>query len=115
MKKLREKRVGAMPLQMLWNDAGVIAAKRGRYLDPQEVETYIEGHTEFVIADIGLRLEWIPVEMKKKYWETEWKTHIAPTGEDGFSLDEFQGHYAYVVSVWKTGFGAEVILMEKFH
>jgi hypothetical protein len=69
---------------------------------------------EFVIADVGLNLQWIIVEKCYEFWKSEVTEHLADDLNKIF-MDEFPGNYAYISSLWKGGTEGLVILIEKFH
>lgn len=106
--------VTCTPLQELWTDCGPIDATRGQCLNRDEIRQLLRsGPVQFVIADLGSPLQYIPVSQCFDYWKSELSTHVADT--DVFSLDSFDGGYCYVASRWRTTEGPPLVLLEKHH
>src|SRR5215471_16158159 len=63
------RRVTKMPLTEIWDDQGSITGERIRYLDESTVRELVRsGAVQFVVADPGLKLDWIPIEMRFEFW-----------------------------------------------
>ena len=103
-----------MPLTQIWNDDGRIEATRERFLDLEQLKALLSKFpVEFVVADPGLPLKWIPVDHCFAFWKSEVKAHLASS--DRFSLKDFPGEYAYVASEWSGELETPVVLLEMHH
>jgi hypothetical protein len=55
--------VVSSPLDELWDERGPIAASRSRALGRQEIAELLSSEAiQFVVADVGTHLRWIPVD-----------------------------------------------------
>jgi len=69
---------------------------------------------QFVIADVGAALRWIPTTECLEFWKDEAKTHLST--ETRAVLDGFPDAYFYLASQWEgPQFEAPVIVMERHH
>jgi hypothetical protein len=58
-----KKLVTQIPLTRLWKDEEDVVAKRSRYLTTENIKQVLkEFPVEFVIADIGCKLQWIGLD-----------------------------------------------------
>lgn len=107
--------INRLPLDELWNDQGTIAATRGRDLSRKEIRDLLRAApAQFVVADVGSPLRWIPVSACYDVWKTELQAHLADPGSE-FRLEQFPGDYCYVASGWKLAAGGAVVVLETFH
>jgi hypothetical protein len=72
-----------------------------------------EAPCEFVIADVGKALDWIPLDRCYAFWKTEVRRHLAPDPLR-MPLSAFPGEYCYVACEWKTRENC-IILLERHH
>lgn len=106
--------VTQMPLGELWTDHHVLDSKRTRYLQQQEIRALLQaGPVQFVIADVGNKLDWIEEDQAYSFWKNEAKAHI--NSEQQGDLDGYPGEYFYFASEWLDAMGARIILLEKYH
>jgi hypothetical protein len=106
--------VTRMPLRELWDSNGVLALMRQRDLSGAALREILRGGPrEFVVANVGEPLRWIPREECFDFWKDSAKSHIAES--ERFDLDEFPDGLAYFASSWSDGFGRVVILLEAHH
>ena len=69
---------------------------------------------QFVVADLGFALRWIPTNECFHFWKHEAKTHLA-TGTR-VVLDDFPGGYFYFASHWEGPESeAPIVVMERHH
>ena len=107
--------VSKMPLTELWNDSGVIAAKKVRDLGSSEIVSMLRaGRVRFVVADIRHHLQWIPLEDCYEFWKSEVKMHLTQPDANTY-LEDFPGEYCYLASEWKAEVGEPIVLLEKSH
>jgi len=72
------------------------------------------GPVQFVIADVGLALRWIPESECFRFWKNEVKPHVAPEAKT--YLDDYPGEYFYRASEWKARKSeAPIVVLKKFH
>lgn len=110
-----KKIVTQLSLSKLWTDEGDIDAERTRQLTDKNIQEILSAApVEFVIADVGLKLQWISLDQSFDFWKTELKPHLV-NGMGGFQLDKFPGNYAYVASEWSGDNPKKIILLEKYH
>jgi hypothetical protein len=85
-----------------------------RQLNKDEIIEIIKTQPiEFVIADIGLKLEWIDIQDCYNFWKQEISNNFA--FEEPIHLDNFNNNYCFWASKWKFQNEEIVILLEKLH
>lgn len=105
-----------LPLEELWSRAGRIPAHKRRDLSTGDIAGLLRaGPLRFVVADVGHILEWIPETDRFTFWKAEVKPRVVDSYADGFYLNDFPGHYAYVASEWSADFGPPIVLLEMHH
>lgn len=110
-----KKIVMLIPLTKLWTDQEDIAAERGKYLTAENIKEILKKNpVEFVIADVGLKLNWISFDKSFDFWKSEVKQHLA-NDPNFINLDSFPENYAYVASEWVGEIQIPIILLEKYH
>jgi hypothetical protein len=110
-----DKIVVQLPLKSIWNDHKEVAFIRKRFLTKEDLKSIIKQQPiEFVIADIGEKLEWITIEKCYEFWKSEVDKHI---GEDlnQIILEDYPGEYAYIASEWAGENNEPIILLEITH
>ena len=111
---MKEKIVTRIPLTELWNADGRVEAARERFLDLDQLKGMLSQFpVEFVVANPGHPLKWIPVAECFDFWKSEVKPHLAST--DKFLLENFPEEYAYVASEWSGELQIPVVLLEMHH
>lgn len=73
--------VTKIPLTELWDESGTLSIERLRTLDQRNlVELLRAGPLQFVVADCGLKLIWIPTQQRFELWKKV-KSQIADPAE----------------------------------
>jgi hypothetical protein len=73
--------VTKMPLTEIWDDSGTLSGGRIRDLDQSGLrELVLSGSVQFVVADPGLKLNWIPAEECFDFWKTVRPRIADPSG-----------------------------------
>lgn len=105
-----------LPLEALWTREGPLTAQKRRALSVGEIVGLLRASpVRFVVADLGQRLRWVAEADGFTFWKSEAKRRIVDPVSDGFHLDDFPDHYAYVASEWTADLGPPIILLEKHH
>ena len=103
-----------MPLTELWDERGTLSNERLRILDQNNlVELLRAGPLQFVVADCGLKLIWIPTQQRFEFWKTV-KSQIADASRPIYR-EQFPNETAYIASEWRGHAGECLILLEKHH
>ena len=106
--------VTGIPLTKLWDESGILADKRVRNLDRSSLLELVQsGSLQFVVADCGLKLKWIPTEKRFEFWKAV-KPQIADPGEP-IHREDFPNETAYIASEWCGPAGECLVLLEKQH
>ena len=106
--------VTTIPLTEIWDDSGTLTSERIRYLDQTTLRELAESDSVlFIVADCGLKLEWIPIEKRFELWKRV-KSQIADPVKP-IHREDFPNETAYVVSEWHGRSGEHLILLEKHH
>lgn len=106
--------VTRLPLVELWDNEGVITRERIRNLDRNDLLELVRlGPLQFVVADCGLKLDWIPIENRFEFWKKV-QTQIA-NPEKPILLSQFPNETAYIASEWHGRTSQHLILLEKHH
>jgi hypothetical protein len=107
--------VTRLPLQQLWRDDGFSTSTRGRTLNNEDIRQFLaSGPVQFVVADVGVALRWIPASECFSFWKNEAGTHLV--SGDRIVLDDFPGGYCYFASHWEGPESeAPIVVMERHH
>ena len=103
-----------LPPAGLWDAHGGIDASRVRALGANEIVKLLErGPVQFVIADAGLTLEWVPSERCVDFWEAEVRGRLVAPSASARHREPMPDGYGYAAAEWATTAGAVVVLLEK--
>jgi hypothetical protein len=109
-----QRLVTRIPLTELWDEDGILADKRIRNLDQSALLELVQsGPVRFVVADPGLKLEWIPTERRFQFWKAI-KPQITDPGKR-IRREDFPNQTFYTASEWRGRSGECLILLEKHH
>jgi len=112
---LQQKIVSKLPLDQIWSGSRLISTIKIRDLGYKEiVELLRAGVVRFIVADVGLPLEWIADSKRYDFWKDELRSHLANPDERR-SLDTFPDNYCYFASEWKSDDNTVIVLLEKSH
>jgi hypothetical protein len=101
-------------LTALWNDLGELDASKLRDLQEADIRSLLQlGRVQFVVADVGNKLEWIPSEDCFHFWKTIVKPHMCST--EGTPLESFPDEYAFFASEWTSKDAVPIVVLEKSH
>ena len=108
--------VTRLPLSELWRKDGSLCGTRGSPQTEGDLIALLRlGPLQFVIADVGLALEWIEARDCFRFWKGELRTHLA-SGQDRVRLEDFPGEYCYRASLWNGADGEPpIVVLEKMH
>jgi hypothetical protein len=109
--------VVSSPLDELWDERGPVDATRGRALGLQEIAVLLSSEAvQFVVANVGRRLRWIPVDDRFAFWKGEVNVRLVPADAEKFYRDEYPGEYCYVATEWRRSAGqSTIVLLESHH
>jgi hypothetical protein len=103
-----------IPLTELWDESGTITSERIRSLDQGTLLELVRSvSVQFVVADCGLKLDWIPREKRFDFWKTV-RPQIADPAEPIF-LGRFPNETTYIASEWRGRTGEYLVLLERHH
>ena len=103
-----------MPLAEIWDDSGTLSGERIRELDQSGLRELVRSSpVQFVVADPGLKLNWIPAEKCFEFWKGVRSQIADPTKR--IYLRQFPNETAYIASEWRGRPGECLILLEKVH
>ena len=106
--------VTRLPLAELWDERGTFAHGRARNLTGGDVKELLRAReVRFVVADCGLKLDWMPANRTWEFWRNV-KPAIADPRKP-IILEEFPGEAAYTASEWRGRDGECLIVLEKHH
>jgi len=110
-----ERIVSQTPFHELWNDRGVVSAKEMRELNASDIAELLRaGKVQFVLANVGSSLKWIPTEECYSFWKSEVKNHLADPAAENY-LEEFPDEYCYFASEWESEGGKPIVLLVMSH
>jgi hypothetical protein len=107
--------VTGLPLAELWNNKGLLDAHRAAQVGEADIVRLLRDGSSFMVADVGLPLQWISEDDRFEFWRTEVKRRLVPPEADGFNLDDYPGNYCYVATIWKRRSATPVIVLERHH
>jgi len=103
-----------MPVRELWREDGFSTSTRKKSLSFHDIREFLaSGTVQFVIADVGVALRWIPEGECFDFWKHEARLHLA--SDTKAALNEFPGGYCYFASQWEGETTAPLVLLEKSH
>jgi hypothetical protein len=106
--------VTKLPLAELWDESGPLTGDRLRTLDQSSLAELLRtGPVQFVVADCGLQLRWIPTEQRFEFWKAV-QPQIADPSKPMY-LKQFSKETAYIASEWCGRSGEPLILLETHH
>jgi hypothetical protein len=107
--------VSQLPLRELWNERGVVSTTELRELNASDIAELLRvGKVQFVVANIGSPLKWIPIDECYSFWKSEVKNHLADPGAEHY-LEDFPGEFCYFASEWQPGDGEPIVLLAMSH
>ena len=113
--KLEQRIVTKIPLEELWTDSAILSHKRQEYLtEPQALDLILASKTPIVIADLGVKLSWIPSNDTLSAFKKLIKGHIV-NDPDRIILEEYEGEWCYLASEWVNAEGEKILLLERLH
>lgn len=96
---LGDRVVTQIPMERLWTDSAEVTAVRGRSLDRAAIRDLLrQGPVQFVVADVGTKLRWIPLGKRFEFWKSDASARIAES--EKIYLEDFPAGHAYVASEW---------------
>jgi hypothetical protein len=109
------KIVTKLPLDELWNDHEQLHAQRGQQLSGVEVTDLLRlGPIQFVVADVGEKLRWVPLAECCRFWEGVAKPHLAQP-QSRIRLDDFADSYCFIASRWQIEDSTPLVVLERRH
>lgn len=106
--------VTKIPLTELWDESGTLSNERLRMVDKNNLAELLQtGPLQFVVADCGLKLMWIPTQQRFEFWKRV-KPQIADPAKP-ICREQFPNETAYIASEWRGPGGERLILLEKHH
>jgi hypothetical protein len=106
--------VTKIPLTELWDESGTLTDERVRNLDASNIiELLRTGLVQFIVADCGLKLRWIPAQQRYEFWKTA-KPQIADPVKPIY-LKQFPNGTAYSASEWRGRACECFVLLETHH
>ena len=116
--KPEQRVVTQLPLTELWTERGPLNAQRERSLSGPELVALLQsGRVQFIVAEAGLPLRWIPQAEYLLFWKAELRAHLVAEPERSIDIYEYPEGYAYVASEWAAE-GLEpvpVVVLERHH
>jgi hypothetical protein len=107
-----------LPLPELWTERGPFTAARERTLGRADVKALLQaGAVQFVVADVGKPLRWVPDKDRFVFWKTEARDHLVEDPHRPIDIDAYPERYAYVASEWVADplAPARIIVLERHH
>ena len=92
--------------------------RRVRPLSASDVREFMRlGLKHFCVANVSDPLKWPDSASLYEFLKHELLPRLVDpsSAEQGFSLDDSPGGYAYLASEWQDDIGGKVVLFEKYH
>ncbi len=104
------------PLQELWRNDGSLLESCQRAVNAEDIRELLRaGAVQFVIADPGHALKWIPLGECHAFWKSEVNARIANPAAKA-RREEFPGEHFYLASQWRDPESlSPIVLLEKCH
>ena len=110
--------VTRLPLAELWTERGPVAATRERSLGRAEVKALLQaGPVQFVVADTGRPLRWVPLEERFVFWKADARSHVISNPHHPIDIYTYPEGYAYLASAWVPDDvdSLPIVLLERYH
>lgn len=106
--------VTKLPLTELWDERGTLEGELVRHLDQNLIRELMRtGTVQFIVADCGMKLNWMAVNDRFEFWKTV-RPQIADPSQP-IHLKQFPNETAYIASEWRGNLGECLILLEAHH
>jgi hypothetical protein len=106
--------VTKLPLVELWDEEGTLPGGRVRQLNQTLIRELMQTDTvQFIVAACGMKLNWIAVNDRFRFWKTV-RSQIADPSQP-INLKQFPNETAYIASEWRRNTGECLILLEAYH
>jgi hypothetical protein len=104
-------------LDGLWDAQGQdMDAERVRDLGVEDVRGLLRaGDVRFVVAKLGLPLQWIDFPKRHDFWKDELQPHLVEPSQYPSFLEDFPGEYFYRATEWRAPDGGVIVLCEMYH
>lgn len=113
--KLAQRIVTSTPLTELWNDSGILQARKVEDFGRAQIRGLLaSGPVRFAVANVGTRLRWIQEEECFSFWRSEAGPHLAEP-DARIEFNSFPNSYAYFASRWNEPGQCVIILLERAH
>ena len=111
------RQVTRTPLPEVWTEAGeVVATEQEADLGEAELRELLRlGPVQFVVANVGAPLRWVPESETFEFWKSEVRPRLADPSEDGHYLDDFPDSYFYHATRWRWSGAAALVVLEMHH
>jgi hypothetical protein len=95
-----QRTVTKLPLTELWDETGALHGERIRHLDKNLIRELMgAGQVQFVVANCGAKLNWIPMPERFEFWKTV-RSQVADSRRPIY-LERFPNQTAYIASEWR--------------
>ena len=115
--RLEERQVIRLPLSELWNEGGELKAERRGLLGPEHLRQLLQrGAVQFVVAEAGRALRWVPMIETFVFWKAEVLPHLVNEPDGPLNLYQYPEGYCYIASEWQVvGNSCPVVVLECHH
>lgn len=114
--QLNQRIISQMPLSEIWNEHRIVSTKMIRSLSADDITNMLRvGEVSFVVANIGDKPKWIPLEECFEFWKSEVKMRVANPEAEGFYLENFPEEYCYIAEEWEAEENKPLILLKMSH
>jgi hypothetical protein len=110
--------VTRLPLTELWTDRGPINAERERLVGRSDLVALLQaGPVQFIVADVGHSLRWVPQTEYLLAWKADVRSHLVDEPEGPIDIYQYPEGYAYVASEWAAEgvHPVPLVLLERHH
>ena len=105
--------VTELPIKELWCDDGPLAGVRTRDLSEGQIRELLRrGAVQFIVADVGSRLEWVAEASNFAFWKDRVFGRVADP-ETPASLDDFPGASFFFASEWLAAGHGPIVVLER--
>ena len=113
--ELTHKVVLTIPLNELWTDEKHLTLSRGKHLNTKDISDLLRlDRIQFVIADVGLKLNWLALDRCYEDFKTTIRNHLIEDSEN-INLKLSKDNFAYLATLWENGEDCPIVLLEKYH
>ena len=110
MVPFNHRTVRRTPLDALWDNEGIVSSSRLRPLQDDDIRELLRnGPVRFVVIQVGLKPEWIPLDHCFRFRKEQVQSRLLPRAVYTDQIPELGGYWA---EEWRPANGPPIVALE---